>query len=245
MFCPYCGKDAGDAKFCPNCGKPLTTQPAQPQQPVQQPMQQQQYPNPVRTKKKRHTGAKVCLGLLGVIILGTIIVNSIGGSNSAPVAKSVAQGKGTSAMSSAVVSSAPSKTESAAPIGQEVGNDKVTIKVNSATEAKEISDDSGYLSYKPGAGAKYVLINITAKNIGKSSYSFVVNNFQLDGKDGKQYSPSIMVAQNYLNSGSMNPGLTETGNIAFEVPQNMKLSDLTMRFQEFLSLSSNSFMISK
>lgn len=20
MFCPYCGKDAGDAKFCPNCG---------------------------------------------------------------------------------------------------------------------------------------------------------------------------------------------------------------------------------
>ena len=188
---------------------------------------------------------KLCLTLLGVIVLGTIIVNSIVGSNSAPAATPETKGKNTKAMSSAVVSSAPSNTETVAPIGKEIGNDKVTIKVNSATESKEISDDSGYLSYKPGAGAKFVLINITAKNIGKSSYSFVVSNFQLDGKDGKQYSPNIMVVQNYLNNGSMNPGLTETGNIAFEVPENMKLSDLTMRFQEFLSLSSNSFKISK
>ena len=23
MFCPYCGKDAGESNFCPNCGKDL------------------------------------------------------------------------------------------------------------------------------------------------------------------------------------------------------------------------------
>lgn len=149
--------------------------------------------------------------------------------------------------SSSAGSAGSSETQNApVKIGTEISNKKVSIKVNSVKEASSISDSTGYLKYTPDGGGKYIIVNITAKNVGNELYSFVVNNFQAKSSDGKQYSPSVLITgNNYLNSGSMNPGLSETGNIAFEVPKSVTPSTLTLEFQEFLSFNEADFSLSQ
>jgi hypothetical protein len=132
-----------------------------------------------------------------------------------------------------------------AKIGAAVSNGKVSIKVNSVKEAESITDNG--LVYNPDSGGKFIIVSLTAKNTGKELYSFLVNNFQIKSSDGKQYSPDTILTagSEYLNSGSINPGLSKTGYIAFEVPKGIKLSALTLEFQEFLSFNEADFSLSQ
>lgn len=132
-----------------------------------------------------------------------------------------------------------------AKLGTAVCNDEVSIKVNSVQETNSIPDQTGVLQYSPDTGGKFVVVNITVKNVGKELYSFVINDFQIKSTDDKQYSPSIMISNDYLNNGSINPGLSETGNIAFDIPKGVKLSDLTLEFQKFLSFDGTYFSLTE
>lgn len=129
-------------------------------------------------------------------------------------------------------------------MGVPVDNGKVSIKVNTVKEAESITDNG--LVYNPDGGGKFIIVNLTAKNTGKELYSFVVNNFQIKSSDGKQYSPDTIftAGSEYLNSGSINPGLSKTGYIAFEVPKNIKTSTLILEFQKFWSLDTAQFSLS-
>lgn len=187
---------------------------------------------PIKAKKKHG-----CLIFFIVVIAVCILIGAFS-SKFAPAEKS--------APSSATATNSSATQDTAAKIGTEISNKKVSIKVNSVKEASSISDSTGYLKYTPDDGGKYILVNLTVKNVGDELYSFVVNNFQAESSDGKQYSPSVLISgNNYLNSGSINPGLSETGNIAFEVPKNVTPAMLTLEFQEFLSLDTADFALSK
>ena len=185
-------------------------------------------------KKKRHG----CLISFIVVVAVCVFIGAFSSKFAPTTEKST---------SSSAVSTGSSEIQNApVKMGTEISNKKVSIKVNSVKEASSISDSTGYLKYTPDDGGKYIVVNITVKNVGNELYSFVVNNFQAELSDGKQYSPSVLITgNNYLNSGSINPGLSETGNIAFEVPKSVKPSALTLEFQEFLSFNEADFSLSK
>lgn len=181
--------------------------------------------------KKKHG----CL-VSAIVVVAAIAV--IGGIASAVNPSTKTTDTSDSSSISTAPESAPTK------IGTAIDNGEISIKINSVKEMDSISD--GALVYKPDDGGKFIVINLTAKNTGKQLYSFVVNNFQIKTADGKQYSPStIFTAGNkYLNSGSINPGLSKTGIIAFDAPKDVKLSTLTLEFQKFWSLDTAEFSLS-
>ena len=181
--------------------------------------------------KKKHG----CLISIAVFIVAIAVIGGIA-SALTPSTKTVAA-PGSSSVSAAP-ESAPTK------IGTAIDNGEISIKINSVKEMDSINDNS--LVYKPDDGGKFIVINLTAKNTGKELYSFVVTNFQIKSSDGKQYSPSTIftVGNEYLNSGSINPGLSKTGIIAFDAPKDVKLSTLTLEFQKFWSLDTAEFSLS-
>ena len=187
---------------------------------------------PIKVKKKHG-----CLISFIAVIAVCVLIGALS-SKFAPAAEKSASSS-TDSASSSEAQNVPAK------IGTEISNKKVSIKVNSVKEASSIPDTTGILQYNPDTGGKFIVINITVKNVGKELYTFVINNFQIYSTDDKQYSPNIMVANKYLNDGSINPGLSETGYIAFDVPKETKLSTLTLEFQEFLSFNEADFSLSK
>lgn len=249
MFCPKCGANAGDANFCPNCGYNLGDVPVDlmhTQQTTQQPTTRIPRPAPKPPKQKKSKGwipIFIVLVIILAIIIGIIalvsgcaatVANQFGGNSFVP----------TSSTPGIISSNSDASREKPAALGTAVSNEKVSIKINSVSEVSKIEDETGLTYYQPSSGAKFVVINLTAKNVGKEMYSFLCNNFQIKSKDGNQYSPSLMMAKDYLNSGTINPGLSETGNIAYDVPQSLKASDLTLEFQEFLSINKAQFALS-
>lgn len=251
MFCPNCGHDCGDAKFCPECGFPLSQ--SSDDLPVDiskmsnhrkrrtnSPQPQQQAPTVIYTNppRKRH-GCLIAAIIVGIIVIIFLVLVA----NLTPKLLSTSSNQFTTSQTSVQSVQQAQSEEPPVPIGQEANNGKVSIKVNSVSETSKISDDTGYLYYSPSEGARFVLVNITARNVGNEMYSFVISNFQILDSSGNQYSPSVMVKDNYLNSGSINPGLSETGDIAFEVPKNVSLSDLKMEFSEFLSIDKADFAL--
>lgn len=79
MFCPYCGKDAENAKFCPNCGKPLvpqtiTTHPGQSPQNVQQPCC---YDNQVSPKKQNKGTSHKIVAIILLSIAAFFLIMTI------------------------------------------------------------------------------------------------------------------------------------------------------------------------
>ncbi|WP_413778166.1 DUF4352 domain-containing protein [Caproicibacterium sp. XB1] len=194
---------------------------------------------PMQPKKEKRKGCFIgAMSFFITVIVITAVVATVASKN--PGAFQSA-GNVSSKQSS---SDAAQSEDVPAPIGTAVSNGKVSIKVNSASETSKIEDETGLTYYKPSDGAKFIVVNLTTENVGNEMYSFLCNNFQLIGPDKKQYSPSIMIAKNYLNSGTINPGLSETGNIAYEVPQSLKTSDCVLEFQEFLSINKAKFSLS-
>ena len=222
MKCSKCGAEF-NGDFCTKCGTPADAQSAT--QPAPQ--------SPITPKKKKGKGCLISFLVVAVIsVIVSILVNDVPESTSA---------KGSQPAQNLISSLA--EQSASVPIGKEINNGKVSIKVNSVKEQSSVSDETGYLQYKPNSGGKFVIINITVKNVGKEMYSFVINNFQVQGLDDTQYSPTIMVAKDYLNNGSVNPGLSETGDIGFEVPKDIDVSKLVLNFQEFLSFDKSCFSL--
>lgn len=231
MFCPKCGANAGNANFCPKCGAKLP-----------QPEQNYQHSNTSTYKsrwnkgpKKKPTPARIVAGTLSGIIIAVAII--------AIFATLIDSGNSSSSSSSTskIASSMVSPTKSVSYKEQNDG--EVSIKINSVDEKTSLP--AGILTeYTPNSGAKFIVANITVKNISREMYSFLVSNFQLYSSNGNKYSPSAMLtAQNYLNAGSINPSLSITGDVGIEVPESMKISDFTLKFQGLASSKSLNFKL--
>ncbi|KWX79459.1 hypothetical protein AMQ84_07010 [Paenibacillus riograndensis] len=106
--------------------------------------------------------------------------------------------------------------------GEELQVGDVVFKVNKVTTTKEIKDN--FLSYSPSAdGSVFLVVNVTVKNVGKEMITTDSSFFQLL-KGEVEYNPSTLITTkgDYFLYEGINPGLAQTGNVVFEIPEDMK-----------------------
>lgn len=161
-----------------------------------------------------------CLGFIAIMVLLVVIGYVIGdkdstntADNSTPAAANAAEKKDT-----------PKKEEAKklAKIGEELQIGDVVFKVNKISTTKKIKDGE-YLSYSPKAdGSTFLVANVTVKNAGKKMITTDSSYFKLM-KDEIAYNPSniITTSGDYFLYSGINPGLAQTGNVVFEVPEGM------------------------
>lgn len=126
----------------------------------------------------------------------------------------------------------PVVEETKKTMGEELTVGKVTFKANSIEEASEISTANGYMKYTPDAeGAVFLIVNATVKNIGTEAINTDSSFFKLITPEGAEYSPSsiIVTDDKYFMFESINPGLSLTGNVLFEVPASLTGLDLQVQ----------------
>ena len=107
-----------------------------------------------------------------------------------------------------------------ANIGDELRVRDVIFKVNEVSTTTEINDGQ-FISYKPNNdGAIFYLVNITIRNAGQESITTDTSFFELH-KDKIKYSPSRIITADsgFFYYEGINPGLSQTGSVTFEVPQ--------------------------
>lgn len=236
--CSNCGYEAeNESKFCPRCGEPIN----------------QQTTND--TAKKGHPVLSVILLIfmwpIGLIVMwatGTfkkktrIIVTAVfvilffvaillsKGRTTSTNSADTAQGQG-------AIEVTETTTESISNV--ELGStgtisDSLSLVVNGVKEADSIPAANGYLSYKPDSG-KYAIVNVTIKNTSKSSQNLLLNYFKLIDVGGASYVATIIPTADdkFITVDTINPNLDITGNLVFEIPKSMSVSDFVLQYSDF------------
>lgn len=102
-------------------------------------------------------------------------------------------------------------------MGDTIGTQNVEIVVFDKKVTGKVSD--GYLYYKPdGENNKFLVLNVTIKNISKSMISLDSRSFQLFSGD-TQYSPTMLMVNDGLNLDNINPGVQIKRKIFFDLPK--------------------------
>lgn len=118
-------------------------------------------------------------------------------------------------------------------IGDTIDMENFTIVANSKSKAKEITDESGYLSTEPNEGSSFYIVNITIKNKSNDPKTLSNNSFILKNGEKSYVSTTDILSDDSITFDTLNPDETKTGNIVFTVPDsvvdnpgfNLELSD--------------------
>jgi len=72
-------------------------------------------------------------------------------------------------------------------------------------------------------GTKYIVLDVTIKNISSEARIFDSGELRItiDGKDLKYDKSEIVLAKGFINFGNINPLISETGYIVFNVPESV------------------------
>jgi len=234
--CPECGKEISDmAQSCPNCGRPLYQQNQQNQKNTQNMV------NSPRVKKKSNGCLIAVLCSIGIIVLIGIVAGTSG-------KKTDNSENGTSQKESQEEqeeqnTQGEGKSNKNVAMGEEgeIGK-SLLLKVNEVTETESISAANGMLSYKPKSG-KYVVINVTISNESKNSQRLLLNYFKLVGPDEAKYVSTIITGadENFITIDTVNPNLSITGNLVFEIPTELSAQDCVLKYNDLDIFSSTSF----
>lgn len=143
----------------------------------------------------------------------------------------------TNSVSDNTKSEAPSESEeknSAVKMGSDLNVEGVVFKVNSTEEVTEISTADGFMKYVPESeGAVFYLVNVTLKNEKNEMITTDSSFFKLISDNGAEYSPTMIITtgddSKFFTYDGINPGLSLSGNIAFEVPPG--LTNLKLKVQ--------------
>lgn len=113
----------------------------------------------------------------------------------------------------------------------------VTFIVNSVEETKEIKSGNQFIDNAKTEG-KFIILDITVKNDKKESLTIHSSYFKLISADGVEYDPStdsaVIMAMSdeadfFLQQ--VNPGLSKTGKVVFEVGPNLDVTTTLLRGQ--------------
>jgi hypothetical protein len=172
---------------------------------------------------RKKQGGKTKFIIIGVIVF-FILVGALSSKND-DKSKQVSNTNGTNTQQDTT-----DATDKLIALGSDGQSDDLLLKVNEVGDTKEITEND-FLSYKPDSG-KYAIINITIKNNGKEAISLTNGYFKLVTADEAEYNPTILIGldNKYISFESINPGLEVTGNLVFEVPTDLVVSDTTLRF---------------
>jgi hypothetical protein len=89
--------------------------------------------------------------------------------------------------------------------------------------------------WKPKEGMKYLVLEVSIKNIGKREESISALFFQLSDEKGVRYSVSLASASlpTPLSGAKLLPGETARGKICFEVPKT--ITEATLIYDDYIS----------
>jgi hypothetical protein len=129
----------------------------------------------------------------------------------------------------------PSKTAS---VGQNLTIEGTTYRVNSAKTASSLG--SGY--FKEEANGVFVLVDLSLTNQKKEPATIVESMLTMIGGNGSEYSTSTDAllatdAEQLFILEDIQPGLTETGLLVYDVPQKAVKGSL-LRVEDFLGSAS-------
>ncbi len=112
-------------------------------------------------------------------------------------------------------------TEPAKPAGPELGTaksiDSFEVTLNSTSEKRSTKDS--FMDHTAGEGAILRLVNVKIKNIGKEQ-EMLLDNFKVVSGE-MEFGTSTectMATPKALSWDQINPGLSKTGNVCFEIP---------------------------
>ncbi len=243
--CPECGKEISDmAGTCPNCGRPMQAASNGQQEGGygQQPgYGQQQAGQSQRQKKKGHGCLITVLIFLAVMVLISVAIAS--------TAQKKDKSQNADSSGDDVSQDGGTQQEESGSDGEEIAfgqegaiDDGLTLIVNEVTETDQISAVNGMMSYKPKSG-KYAVINVTIRNNSKKSKSLLLNYFNLVDPDDAKYVASIVAAADdkFITVDTINPNLDITGNLVFEIPNELSAQDCTLRYSDYQIFSQTSY----
>lgn len=207
------------------------------QQPYYQPPQQDyqfppQAPIPPKKKKRWPLFAGIGCGVVIVVAICAIVGTSAG------ILGSAANTATTSSVSSGTNASPSSSPSTSSTTVAKVGQ---TITVNSVSctlRSVAVLQADQYNS--PKAGYQYIVVSVIIKNNGNAQTDYNPLDFHIKSSSGNvtdvDYStPSSYTANNILESGSLDPGGTVSGDIILQAPIGDAKAELTWAASIFAS----------
>lgn len=158
---------------------------------------------------RRH---KILTVILGIIVLVVIVSASKGGSKTP-----------TTTDSNKSSSNSQTKTPTTAKIGEAARDGKFEFVVKSVKcGVPSVSDSSGYISKT--AQGQYCLVDVSVKNIGDKSQTFLEDDQKLLNANNQEYSPDTTATLYNANNSDVfvneiNPGNTVEGTMVYDIPK--------------------------
>ncbi len=114
---------------------------------------------------------------------------------------------------------------------------EVSFTVNSVEETKEISSGNEFIENATTEG-KYVIVEVTVKNEKKEALTINSSYFSLQTIEGVVYEPNTdgkvmmaMMDEDDFFLQQVNPGLSKTGKVVFEVGEDLDLNTAILKGQ--------------
>ena len=122
------------------------------------------------------------------------------------------------------------KKDETKKIGQPLKVGDVVFTINSVKTAQSVGGEFG-----TKAQGKYIILNVTVKNEGKEAVMTDSSFFKLVNGDTKYDADGAasMMANDDAQflAQNVNPGVSNKGNVAFDVPKDLKPEDLVVQVQ--------------
>ena len=175
--------------------------------------------------------------LLAIIIIGAALGGGDDGDTAGVVQNPVQESPKISNEVPVVIETPVEENKVAVAISVPATIADVSFTVNSVEETKEISSGNQYIDNATTEG-KFIVVNVTVKNDKKEAITINSSFFKLITTSGVEYDPNtdgkvmmaMMEEENFFLQ-QVNPGLSKTGKVVFEVGSDLDLNATVLRGQ--------------
>ncbi|MFC9519001.1 DUF4352 domain-containing protein [Nocardiaceae bacterium NPDC056970] len=189
-------------------------------------------PEPAKKKKKWPW-------IVGAIVVLFVIIALTGGGedkkdDATPAAPAASTGQAADG-AAAAPAPAPAPKKSAPGIGAEVRDGKFGFVVTSIETGVATVGDNPYLQKQ--AQGQFVLVHLDVTNTSDKPQSYFASNQKLIDAKGREFAPDTMAAINFEAGtailGELNPGITISTTIAFDIPADAIPAELEVHDSAF------------
>lgn len=125
--------------------------------------------------------------------------------------------------------SGASEIQPSTQVGEPLKIGEITYQVNDVKKASKLLDGSGFNVVHPSSeNATFAIVDFKIENNGKQQLFVNTELMELITEDGAIYEPVDVKMNGYLQGRTLNPGLTTSTKIAFEIPENLSHYNLQM-----------------
>lgn len=191
-------------------------------------------PEPAKKKKKWPW-------IVGAIVVLFVIIALTGGGedkkdDATPAAPAASTGQAADGAAAAPAPApAPAPKKSAPGIGAEVRDGKFGFVVTSIETGVATVGDNPYLQKQ--AQGQFVLVHLDVTNTSDKPQSYFASNQKLIDAKGREFAPDTMAAINFEAGtailGELNPGITISTTIAFDIPADAIPAELEVHDSAF------------